>query len=131
MLCAEISERGGMSIELYSDGARSVHLRNRRISLVVMLEWSNFECELIVREFDRKLAVPASGEQPIYASGQPKEVRVTRFLPELNRAREYGWIEQGQSPPFITCESLANQIVIQFVDLVEQAERTGPQRSFR
>ena len=62
--------------------------------------------------------------QPIYYGGQPKEVRVTRFVPELNRAREYGWIEQGQSSPFITCEALVSRIVIQFVDLAEKAELT-------
>jgi len=121
-LCAQVTAEGTIAVEFYSEVA-NCHARTGRVSLTVTLQWANFDCELVVREFDRRLAVPARGEQPIYAGGQPRETRVTRFLPDLNRAREFGWIEQGQSSTFITCDELANKVVIQLIDLAERAHR--------
>ena len=121
-LCAQVTDEGTIAIEFYSEGAHC-HVRTARVSLTVTLQWANFDCELVVREFDRRLAVPARGEQPIYVGGQPRETRVARFLPDLNRAREFGWIEQGQSSRFVTCDALANQVIIQLVDLAERADR--------
>lgn len=127
-LCAEIKDEF-LAIEVHVESGQC-HLRNQRVSMVVSLQWSNFDCELVVREFNRRLAVPKLGEQPIYAGVQPKETRATRFLPEINRARELGWIEQNQPSSFISCEALANRIVIEFVNLVERLEKTGPQHLF-
>jgi len=119
-LCAQVTAEGTIAVEFYSEGA-NCHVRTGGVSLTVTLQWANLDCELVVREFDRRLAVPARGEQPIYPGGQPRETRATRYLPDLNRAREFGWIEQGQSPTFITCEAMANQVVIQLIDLAEKA----------
>jgi hypothetical protein len=121
-LCAQVTAEGTITIEFYSEGA-SCHIRTARVSLTVNLQWANFDSELVVREFDRKLAVPARGEQLIYVSGQPREIRATRFLPDLDRARNLGWIEQGQSSTFITSDALANHVVIQLIDLSERADR--------
>ena len=130
-LCAEINSANDMGVEFFSERTGSgCHIRNYRVSLIVTLQWLNFDCELVVREFDRKLAVPALGEQPIYAGGQPRETRTRRFTPELSRAREYGWIEEGQNTTFITCDALADQIVIDFVNLVERIEH-APARTAR
>jgi hypothetical protein len=120
-LCAQITDEGTIGIEFYSSGA-NCHARTSRVSLTVNLEWANVDCELVVREFDGRLAVPDRNELAIYA-GRRREVRATRFLPDLNRAREFGWIEKGQSSPFITCDALANQVVIQLIDLTERADR--------
>jgi hypothetical protein len=119
--CAQVTAEGTITIEFYSEleGA-SCHIRTGRVSLTVNLQWADFDSELVVREFGRRLAVPARGEQPI---GQPRELRATRFLPDLDRARELGWIEQGQSSTFITSDALANQVVIQLIDLSERANR--------
>ena len=79
------------------------------------------------RILHRKLAVPAMGEQPIYAGGQPRGTRTRRLLPDVNRAREYGWVEQGDSDAFITGEALADQILIDFVNLTQRVEQ-APRR---
>ena len=120
--CAQVAAEGTIAVEFYSEDAHC-HIRTDRVSLTVTLQWANFDCELVVREFDRKLAVPARGEQPIYAGGEPRETRATRFLPDRNRAREFGWIKQGQSSTFTACDELASQVVIQLIDLAERAHR--------
>lgn len=126
-LCSEINSANDMGLQFFAENSGiSCHIRNYRVSVTVNVQWSNFDCELVVREFDRRLAVPALGEQPIYAGGQPREKRARRFTPELSRAREYGWIEEGQSSAFITGEALADQILIDFVNLVETADNTVP-----
>jgi hypothetical protein len=50
-------------------------------------------------------------------------VRETRFLPDMNRAREYGWTEEGNPSSFLSTEALAESIVGRFIDLSERAER--------
>jgi hypothetical protein len=70
----------------------------------------------------RRLAVLNLDEQPRIP---PEETRVTRFLPDLNRARGLGWVERSQSSSFLLCDDLAKRIVIEFVDLVQRFERTG------
>ncbi len=103
------------------NGQLSCHVRNNRTSLMVTSDYPNFgDLELVVREFDRRLAVCARGEQPIYFNGEPRETRARRFKPELNRAREYGWVEDGRPATFVTSEGLADRILIDFVDLVER-----------
>jgi hypothetical protein len=128
-LCSEINSANDMGLQFFAENTGvSCHIRNYRVSVTVNLQWSNFDCELVVREFDRRLAVPALGEQPIYAGGQPREKRARRFTPELSRAREYGWIEEGQSASFITGDALADQILIDFVNLIETVDNTIPAR---
>lgn len=121
-LCAQVTAEGTINIEFYPEGA-SCHIRTGRVSLTVSLQWANVDSELVVREFDRRLAVPARGEQRVYIGGQPRETRVTRFLPDLDRALRFGWTEQAHSSTFITSEALANQVVIQVIDLAERADR--------
>ena len=130
-LCAEINSANDMGIQFFSERTGTgCHIRNYRVSLTVTLQWANFDCQLVVREFERKLAVPALGEQPIYAGGQPRETRTRRSTPELNRAREYGWIEEGPASTFMSCDALADRIVIDFVNLIEKVEQ-APARPVR
>ena len=124
-LCSEINSANDMGIKFFSESTgKACHIRNNRVSLTVDVQWSNFDCELVVREFDRRLAVPAIGEQPIYPGGQPRETRAKRFTPELNRAREYGWIDGGESSTFVRSDALADKILIDFMNLVERANNT-------
>ena len=108
---------------------RQCHLRNNRISLIVTMHMSNVTPdivpELIVKEFDKRLAF--MGEHLFYPDGEPREVSTTRFHPELSRAREQGWTPKGEKS-FLSSHALAEKIVIQFVDLVERADRGNFQR---
>ena len=117
-LCAEISASGNVSIQFASD-IRQCHLRNDLVSLLVTLAESYSELELEVREFSKRLALP--GERLAYLNGEPRVVSERKFQPEMNRAREYGWIKEGEASQFLSSEEVANAIVIQFVDLVERA----------
>jgi hypothetical protein len=133
-LCAEIDASGSASIEFASDPVKvfgiernthECHLRGR-VSLVVTLELHP-ETILVVREFDRKL--PMRGEHVAYLNGQPQLVGESRFLPDMNRAREHGWTEDGSASSFLSSESLADNIVKRFVDLSAKADRGELRRS--
>lgn len=122
-LCAEIDASGSAAIRFAGDG-RQCHLRNR-VSLCVTLD-SYAEPILEVREFDRRLSMP--GEMLAYIGGeQPEQLRQINFVPNMNRAREYGWSEEGQSE-FLSCAALADKIVVMFIELAARMER---ERSYR
>jgi hypothetical protein len=118
--CAEINASESLSIQIASD-TRQCHLRNNRVSLVVTLEDSNSGSNLAVREFSKRLAF--NGEFLAYLDGGPKTLRKIRYLPEMNRARECGWIEEGQPSKFLSSDALADNIVGRFVDLAARADR--------
>jgi hypothetical protein len=118
-LSAEIDASGSASIQFASD-THQCHLRNRQVSLVVTLD-SYSESKLLVREFDNRLAM--RGENLAYLNGQPQVLRETTFLPDMNRAREYGWSEEEHPSKFLPSAALADTIVSQFIDLAARAER--------
>jgi hypothetical protein len=117
-ICAEIHASGSAPIQAASD-IRRCHLRNR-VSLVVTLDLSS-EADLVVREFDKKC--PMGGENLVYLNGQPQMLREIRFLPDMTRAREYGWSEEGQPSKFLSSAALADRIVGLFIDLAARDDR--------
>jgi hypothetical protein len=127
MWCAEINNRENLLIEFRSEPTQC-HLR-ATVSLLVDLSYRSGEAstvsdrELIVREYSNKL--PFRGESFRYPDGKPRQLSEGKFLPEMSRAREYGWTkdEAGERSVFLSSETLASQIAIQFIDLVEKATR--------
>jgi len=120
-LCAEVTVAQNIPVECSKD-ALQCHLRSRA-SLVVSLRCSYSACELMVREFDKRL--PMGNEQHLYyPDGDPKVLRESKYLPDLNRAREFGWTEY-EGAPFLSSSSLADRIVIQFIDLLDKVNRRG------
>jgi len=119
-VCSQVNAGGNASIDITSE-SHQCHLRGRRVSLVVNLRLSHSGCELTVREFDGRLPMP--GERLYYPDGEPKVLCEIRFLPELNRAREYGWADQAQPLVFLPSEMLADKIVVRFIDLATRSER--------
>ncbi|MFZ1007120.1 MAG: hypothetical protein WAN65_09800 [Candidatus Sulfotelmatobacter sp.] len=119
-LCDEITTSGISVIEIASDG-RGCHLRNGRVSLAAFLDDSYPKTSLSVSEFDKRL--PFGGEFLSHPSGPPTKIFETRFLPELSRAREGGWIEEGERSRFLSSDALADKIVGRFVDLAARADR--------
>jgi hypothetical protein len=117
-LCAEIEASGTSSIEVASD-AHGCHLRNRT-SLAVTLDL-HLDPHLIVCEYDKKVAM--RGENAFYLNGRPEVLRESKFLPDMNRAREHGWSQEGPSPNFLSSADLADRIVSLFIDLCASVER--------
>jgi hypothetical protein len=117
-VCAELNAEGSLTIE-FSGDAQGCHLRNR-VSLRVGLSTYG-EAELVVREFDKRQ--PMRGENLWYPDGEPQLVRQTKFLPDLNRAREVGWSAEGSEAEFLTPAALAETIANMFIGLVAKAER--------
>jgi len=118
-VCAEVSQTGSITIQFASDD-RQCHLRDARSSLLVTLK-AYSAAILEVREFDKKLAF--RGENLLYMDGEPKHIAQSTFLPHINRAREYGWMQKGAPSSFLSPDILADQIVSRFVDLAAKAER--------
>jgi hypothetical protein len=127
-VCAEVNAGGDAFIDVAS-GSRECHLKGMRVSLVVNLRVSHSGCELTVREFDGRFAMP--GERLYHPDGEPKMLSKIRFLPELSRARECGWADQAQPQTFLACERLANEIVSRFVDLAARSDRGELRRASR
>jgi hypothetical protein len=123
-LCDEIRKTGNTSIVIGSNDGRCV-IRNNRVSLVV--SWyqrftnTSDSSGLKVAEFNAQIPLPDTREMSF---SEPTMLRETTFLPELSRAREYGWIEEhGKTAEFLSSTALADRCVIQFLDLAARADR--------
>jgi hypothetical protein len=73
---------------------------------------------LVIREYSGGLILPGEGQR-MYVS-QPRQLRETKYSPDLSLAREYGW-RQGKSTEFLSSPALAEQCVIRFVDLASRS----------
>jgi hypothetical protein len=82
------------------------------------------DTSLIVREFDGRLLLPSEMAQGQMLMGSPQTVRETRYLPDLSRTREYGW-RATTSSTFLSSPNLAEQCVIDFLDLASRHGRWG------
>lgn len=124
-LSADIAASGTVVIQFASDSAQC-HIRNDRVSLTVGLSQTysttlsdaSSEFELKVCKYSKRL--PFRGENLVYMSGQPKLLNEVTFLPELNRARQRCWAKKEDSPRFIFSDDLANEILIEFINLAEK-----------
>jgi hypothetical protein len=128
-LCGDINAKGIVSIRVGSTANPRIQLNqcvltNDRVSLVAVWVQTilNYidDCAFVVREFNRKMPLP--GQRLMFLS-EPRTLRETRFLPELSRAREYGWTEEGTPSRFLSSVALAEKCVIQFLDLVARDNR--------
>jgi hypothetical protein len=74
---------------------------------------------LIVHEFAGRLLLP--GEQHRFLTRQPREVHSVNYLPDLSRAREYGWKNESEENEFLSSCALAERCVISFLELARKA----------
>jgi len=124
-LCAEINANGSTVIE-FASTSHTCHLRNL-VSLYVRLD-TYAEPSLIVSEFDKRFGM--QGQNLMYVDGEgPQELQRTRFLPDMNRAREYGWSEEGKTE-FLSSAVLADKIVGMSIDLAARVERERAAQSY-
>lgn len=125
--CVEITAKGSMRIrceKVLQEGqqTQSCTLTNGLVSMVVA--WNQLysttldHSSLVVREFNGGLILPKERGQRMY-SVTPQKIQETQYSPDLSRAREYGWNEDGASE-FLSSTALAERCVIQFVDLANR-----------
>jgi len=119
-LGAEINASGTATIQVVSD-AQQCHLRNSRVSLLVNLVEPHSQPTLVLSEFNKRLAM--LGERLAYLNGGPVKLRESTFLPDMNHARECGWIERKQTATFLSTDALADTVLSSFVDLAAKADR--------
>ena len=90
-ICAQIIDSGNKSLMLGANEGRCV-IRNNLVSLAVgwYQSYSNTidGCGLKVAEFNAQIPLPNMREMSF---SEPTKLSETTFLPELSRAREYGW----------------------------------------
>ena len=113
-VCAAINPET-MRIEFRSAGWEC-YLRTNRVSVTVSLETQQGEFELVVREYDGKLAFV--GERVSFP--RPRAIGESRFFPTLNVDREFGWAGESEGTTFSSNETLADEVVCQLVDLAEK-----------
>jgi len=122
-LCSEINAAGNANITVGSSVGKCV-IRNHRVSLIVGWAQSYTNTTdgsgLKVLEFNAQMPLPNSREMSFF---EPIKLKETTYLPDLSRAREYGWVEQGKAMQFLSSPALADRCVTQFLDLAERADR--------
>ena len=118
-ISAVISANGSVTIQFASD-VRQCHLRNRVSLLVTATQFA--EPKLVVRQYSKRFSMGSENLHYVANEG-PQLVSETTFVPDLNRAREYGWSEEGHQSTFLSSTALANRIVNQFIDLTARFER--------
>ena len=119
-LCEDINAAESASISFKVD-ARECHLRSSRVSLIVFLDLGSLGPSLTAREFDCK--VPFPGERTVCLGDEMNALSNRRFLPDLTRGGEYGWMAERQAGQYLSCDALADSIVSRFVDLAAKADR--------
>jgi hypothetical protein len=72
---------------------------------------------LSVLEYSGQLALPGERLMRVF---EPTVLRITDYLPELSRAREYGWIQERKPAEFLSSAALADRCVSQFFDLASR-----------
>jgi hypothetical protein len=123
-LCSEIHTKGNISIRVGANAGRCV-LTDGRISLVVgwRQPYSNSLDRCALKALEYNMQIPLPNERLIYLFGEPTQIRETNFSPELSRAREYGWVQEGKPEQFLSSVALADKCVIEFLNLAGRAAK--------
>jgi hypothetical protein len=123
--CDEVNAAGAARIEYLIDRQQHaieeiITRSGPRVSLIVV--WfqayrNRLEGSFLgVREFNERMSVP-----PGYVRIQHADlVKEAKYEPDISRGLEYGWTPQKGQKDFLSSMELANQCVIQFLDLVNR-----------
>jgi hypothetical protein len=76
------------------------------------------ESSLIIHEFASALILP--GQPQLMYYDQPRHIGEAKYLPDLSLTREYGWRQDADESKFVSSATLAEQIVMLFVDLANR-----------
>lgn len=126
--CEQIKgTRGFLQIKCGSDfkersSVQTCVITNDLVGLVVTWKqpYSNTlaDSNLFIREFSGRLILPSELAQFMYLA-KPELLNEAKYSPDLSLAREYGW-KQDKKTDFLSSSALAEQCVIQFVNLAER-----------
>jgi len=121
--CAELQASGKIPIRVGSGGGRCV-LTNNSVSLIVSWHppYVNALSTMNVSEYNAHMPLP-NEPHPLFVEEKPTQLTEKKFLAELSRAREYGWAEESNPSRFLSSSKLAEQCVIQFINLAERDQR--------
>jgi hypothetical protein len=128
--CEDVNGRGHLQIRYETDftersARQSCILTNGHVGMTVVWQqqYSNLldNSGLFVREFNSGLIFNSEVGRRAYAT-PPDMIAETEYEPELSRAREYGWKQNGKSE-FVSSSAFAEKCVLQFIDLVDRFAR--------
>ena len=125
--CADINAQGYLQIKCGADSnERQVNqlcvMTNGQVGLKVIWHqpYANTldKSLLLIQEFATCLILPAESHLMYY--DQPRHINEAKYLPDLSLTREYGWRQDADESEFVSSATLAEQIVMLFVDLVNR-----------
>ena len=127
--CIEVSAAGLTNIRCewkYEYGSQHsfCQISNDRVGTIV--SWhqrytgSLDEAGLFVREFNGRLLMNSELGRLILQR-EPTRLRETKYEPDFSRSGHYGWKKKGDASIFTSSAVLAEQCVIDFLDLAERA----------
>ena len=99
-ICALTSDSVALAVSYYQPSGNSLH-----------------EALLAVRQFDQSLLAS-------FVVRQPRPLREVQYIPSVSRGLQYGWALKKRPNDFISTAELANQCVMQLLDLIER-DRDG------
>jgi hypothetical protein len=76
---------------------------------------------LLVEEYDGRLLLTSELNLMLLRTAEMLQRDI--YVPELSRAREYGWRKEDEDTEFLTSAALAERCVIQFIDLLDRRAR--------
>ncbi len=126
--CDIVNAQGHVQIRYETDfternAFRSCILTDGRAGMIVIWQqqYTNLldNSGLYVREYNGGLIFNSELGRRMHLV-PPDQIAETAYAPELSRAREYGWKQDGKSTEFISSSAFATKCVLQFIDLVER-----------
>jgi hypothetical protein len=121
--CAAVNADSGLDIEYESNPRSNCILRHHQIGMIVRWEqqYENgmHKGGLLVEEYHGRLHFNRELQGTRVHIRPPKRLNHTIYDPDLSRAREYGWTKRGKAGAFIYSTSLAEKLVLQFMNLIE------------
>ena len=125
-ICADLNAQGYH--EIRAAAVKDVFvMTNNKVSLSVYWRQPYVNAPegwgLEVREFNRRMQLPSEPFLQFFA--EATELRLDRYLPDLSKSRDVGWVEEmpKNHGRFHQSSSLADMCVIQFLKLINRAEK--------
>jgi hypothetical protein len=128
--CADINAEGFLQLRCGAEfrigsAIQQCSITDGRVGLSVAWyqQYSNLldGSSLIIREYSGGLILPAEASLRMYVD-KPRQLRETRYSPDLSLTREYGW-RQGNANEFLSSVTLAERCVIRLLDLADKHAR--------
>jgi hypothetical protein len=122
--CDEVNTAGAIEIEYEIHPRQACILRYDQLGMIVrwhqQYEGSIQKGGLSVEEYSGRLFFNSElGNRVIIRP--PNQTKETLYDPDLSRAREYGWASKKNPEGFIASPTLAERLVMQFMEMIERS----------